>query len=106
SVKLGAETKNSVLLAHGNYLVSFDGYKPAKGELDAVLAALTNVDASSLPVLPGYLPTEGLTVNSERYVTGPQTLQMFQPAIPPSVAGFHFGAEAQLGSYHNAKGDF
>jgi hypothetical protein len=105
AAKLAAETKTGLLVVYGNYLLSFDGYKPAKTELDAVFGALANVDNSSLPVLPGFLPSEGLTANSERYVTGPQSLQKFAPAIPPSVAGFRFGAEAQLGVFHDAKGD-
>jgi hypothetical protein len=105
AAKVAAETKTGLLLVHGNYLVSFDGHKPPKEELDPFLAALVNVDNSSLPVLPGYLPSNGLVANSERYVTGPAALQKFFPAIPPSVAGFHFGAEAQLGVFRNAKGD-
>ncbi len=105
AAKLAAETKTGLLLVHGNYLLSFDGYKPPTEELDPLLAALANVDNSSLPVLAGYLPADGLVANSERYVTGPVALQKFQPAIPPSVAGFHFGAEAQIGVFHHAKGD-
>jgi hypothetical protein len=103
--KVAAETKTGLLVANGNYLLSFDGYKPPKPELDAALGSLQNVDTSSLPVLATYLPAEGLVPNSERYVTGPVALQRFAPAIPPSVAGFHFGAEAQLGVFHGAKGD-
>ena len=106
AAKLAAESKTGLLLVHGNYLLSFDGYKPAKEELNPVLDALVNVDNSSLPVLPSYLPSEALAANSERYVTGPASLQRFQPAIPPSVAGFHFGAEAQIGLFHSPKGDF
>ena len=44
-------------------------------------------------------------VNSQRYVLGPAGLQKFAPAIPPSVAAFHLGAEAQLAVFHNPKGD-
>jgi hypothetical protein len=105
AAKIAAETKTGLLVADGNYLISFDGYKPAKPELDAALGSLQNVDTSPLPVLATYLPAEGLAPNSERYVTGPVALQRFAPAIPPSVAGFHFGAEAQLGVFHGAKGD-
>jgi hypothetical protein len=105
AAKLAAETKTGLILVHGNYLLVFDGYKPAKEELDAVLGALVNVDNSSLPVLPTYLPSGELVANSERYVTGPVSLQRFAPAIPPSVAGFHFGAEAQIGVFHSPKGD-
>jgi hypothetical protein len=105
AAKFAAETKTGLTLVYGNFLLSFDGYKPPKAELDAALGALQNVDNSSLPVLASYLPTEGLVGNSERYVTGPVALQRFAPGIPPSVAGFHFGAEVQLGTFHNAKGD-
>jgi hypothetical protein len=105
AAKLAAETKDSLTLVHGNYLFRFDGYKPSKEELDALYAALKNVDNTSLPVLSGYLPEEALVANSERYVTGPAGLERFAPGIPPSVAAFHFGAEAQVGVFHNPKGD-
>ena len=103
--KLSAENAGSLLLVHGNYLFSFSGYKPSMPELDAVAAALLNVDNTVLPALAGYLPAEGLVANSERYVLGPAGLQKFAPAIPPSVAAFHLGAEAQLAVFHNQKGD-
>ena len=102
---LAAEMPNSLLLVYGNYLLRFDGYKPSKQELDALTGTLKNVDATSLPVLSGYLPSGGLVPNSERYVTGPAALARFDAAIPPSVAAFHFGSEAQIGVFHNPKGD-
>jgi len=105
AAKLAVETKTGLMLVYGNYLLTFDGYKPSKPELDTALNALQNVDNSSLPVLASYLPSDGLQANSERYVTGPVALQRFLPAVPPSVAGFHFGAEAQLGTFHSEKGD-
>src|SRR5208337_1976052 len=87
------------------YLLSFAGYKPSKEELDALFGSLHNVDLTVLPVLPSYLPSDGLVPNSERYILGPATLQKFAPGIPPSLAAFHFGAEAHMGSFRNAKGD-
>jgi hypothetical protein len=103
--KLAAETAGSLLLVHGNYLFAFSGYKPTMPELDGVAAALLNVDNTVLPSLPGYLPSEGLVPNSQRYVLGPAGLQKFAPAIPPSVAAFHLGAEAQMAVFHNQKGN-
>jgi hypothetical protein len=100
-----AETRTSLLLRQGNYLLRFDGYKPSREELEAVAAALKNVDATSLPVLSGYLPAANLVPNSERYVTGPAGLAKFDPAIPPSVAAFHLGSEAQIGVFHSPKGN-
>jgi hypothetical protein len=99
------ETADSLMLVHGNYLLFFAGHKPDVGELDTVTQALRNVDTTSLPVLPSYLPTRDLVPNSERYVIGPEGLQKFASGIPPSVAAFHFGAEAQVGVFHSPKGD-
>jgi hypothetical protein len=38
-------------------------------------------------------------------VIGPVGLERFYRGIPPSVAAFHFGAEAQIGVFHSPKGD-
>jgi hypothetical protein len=102
---LAAETVGSILLVHGNYLLSFTGYKPTTPELDPIVASLRNVDSTALPALPGYLPSQDLVPGSERYITGPASLWKFNPGIPPSVAAFHLGAEAQLGVFHSPKGD-
>jgi hypothetical protein len=104
AAKLAAETPDALLVAHGNYLLSFNGYKPSQPELDAVTSGLLNVDSTGLPTLPGYLPSDNLISNSERYIVGPTSLQRFDPGIPPSVAAFHMGAEAQLGVFHSPKG--
>ncbi|MGA1995995.1 MAG: DUF6599 family protein [Bryobacteraceae bacterium] len=102
---LAAETADSLLLVHGNYLLRFSGYKPKAGELDALVQNLNNVDATTLPVLPGYLPATGLVPNSERYAIGAAGLAKFDPAIPPATAAFHYGTEVQIGAFHSPKGD-
>jgi hypothetical protein len=102
---MAVETPRELLLVHGNYLLVFEGYKPTTPELDALAEALVNVDSAPLPVLPGYLPSQGLEPNSERYILGPASLQKFDPVIPPSVAAFHLGTEAQVGVFHSPKGD-
>ena len=102
--KLASESPTGLLVAHGNYLLSLEGYKPTLEELAAVLGGLANVDATSLPVLPGYLPAEGLVPNSERYVIGPAALEKFMNGIPASAAAFRFGTEAQLGTFRSPKG--
>jgi len=103
--KLAAETQTGLLVAHGNYVASFDGYKPTAEEVSAVLGGLNNVDTTSLPVLVGYLPVGSLIPNSERYVLGPAALEKFAAAIPASVAAFRFGTEAQLGVFRGPKGE-
>jgi hypothetical protein len=102
---LAAETPDGAILVHGNYVLAFSGRKPEPAELAALFEGLRNVDETSLPPLAGYLPLQDLVANSQRYITGPNSLQKFDPAIPPSVAGFHFGAEAQMGVFHSPKGD-
>ena len=102
---LAAETPDSLLLLHGNYLLSFEGYKPAQPELDAVAANLKLVDGTSLPSLPTHLPEQGLIANSERYIVGPVGLQKFVPDVQPSVAAFHLGPEAQTGLFHSSRGN-
>ena len=102
---LAAETADSLLFVHGNYLLAFNGYKPSTPELDAVVASLKNIDTTTLPSLPGFLPSGDMVPNSERYIMGPAGLQKFDPGIPPSVAAFHLGVEAQFGVFHSPKGD-
>jgi hypothetical protein len=102
---LAAETADSPVLVHGNYLLSFNGYKPTTLELDPLVESLRNVDITNLPTLPGYLPRRDLVPGSERYIIGPASLRKFNAGIPPSAAAFHLGAEAQLGVFRGPKGD-
>ena len=102
---LAVQTAKGVLLVHGNYLLAVEGYQPSAAELGPVLDGLLDVDGTTLPILPGYLPSENLVPNSERYIIGPVALQKFDSGIPPSVAAFHLAAEAVLGVFHSPKGD-
>jgi hypothetical protein len=100
-----AETGTGLMLVRGNYLLLFDGYKPDAAELSALAGALIHIDGTPFPTLPGFLPAQDLVPNSERYITGPMGLQKFDPALPPSVAAFRYGAEAAIGVFHSSKGD-
>lgn len=102
---LAAETPGGLLLLRGNYLLSLTGDKPDQPSIDALTGGLRNVDTTALPTLPGFLPSANLVPNSERYITGPASLAKFFPGIPPSVAAFRMGAEAQSGVYRSARGD-
>src|ERR1017187_4862571 len=102
---LAAGTGEGLLVVHGNYLLSFSGRKPEAAELSALFDGLRNVDTTVLPSLPGNLPTQDLVANSERYITGPASLEKFTPGIPPSVAAFHYGAEGQMGVFRSPRGD-
>jgi hypothetical protein len=96
---LAVQTPTGVVFAFHNYLFRFEGYKPSPEELAPLLNGLARLDQGSLPALAGYLPKEGLSPNSERYVLGPVSLEKFEPRIPPSVAAFHLSTEAQLGKF-------
>ena len=102
---LAVETEDGVLVVRGNYLIELNGYKPPAAELNRVLDGLVGVDSTPLPTLPSFFPSQDLVPNSERYIIGPVALQRFDSVIPPSVAAFHLGAEAQSGVFHSARGD-
>lgn len=102
---LAVETAEGAMLAYGNYLFEFRGYKPQLTELEALFDRLPRLDQSALPTLPGYLPAADLVPSSERYVIGPESLAKFAPGIPPSLAAFHLGAEAQMGRFRTPKGE-
>ena len=102
---MAAETGDSLLAVRGNFLFAFAGHKPEAAELNGLFDGLRNLDTSSLPSLPGFVPAKDRVSNSERYITGPVTLEKFAPGIPPSVAAFHFSAEGQLSVFHSPKGD-
>lgn len=102
--ELSAQTAKQLMLVRGNYLLIFQGYKPPSEELAPLLDGLRNVDASPLPSLLGFLPSQDLVPNSQRYAVGPVGLAKFDPGIPPSVAAFHLGAEAHLATFRTQKG--
>lgn len=101
---LSATTSDGSLFVHGNYVFQLTGKAPAPDDLDAFYSQLPKLEQSPLPALIGYLPVADLIPNSERYITGPVSLDRFDPEIPPATAAFHLGAEGQLGKYRTPKG--
>lgn len=90
----------------GNYVLVFDGnFQLPKDLQDILMVQLPRLDLSSLPTLPDFLPKANLLPNSRRFVLGPTALQFFEPRIPPSVAAFSLGAEAQLARYSSPAGE-
>jgi len=102
--ELSARTADELLYAFGNYLFQVTGSAPPD-VMDLILNAAPKVEKAALPALVAFLPPENLVANSERYVVGPVSLQRFEPRIAPSLAAFHMGAEAQLGTYRTPRGD-
>lgn len=98
------EWDDGAFIAHGNYVFRFDGYKPTEKQIVGMLLIVPMLEQSELPTWVGFVPTEGIVPGSERFVIGPESLAEFEPLVPPSVAGFHFGVEAQLAEYQSPKG--
>jgi hypothetical protein len=101
---LAVHTSDGTIFAFGNYVFQFTGTIPDQPTLNELYTQLARVENSPLPALSTFLPQDGLVANSERYILGPVSLQRVEPEIPPSVAGFRMGAEAQYGQYHTPKG--
>jgi hypothetical protein len=96
---LAATNGRDTLFTQGNYLILLEGHLPDAEKMDILYVQLSRMERSSLPPLATYLPAQGLVAGSQRYVIGPASLEKFEPRIPPSIAAFHLGAEAQLGRY-------
>ncbi len=91
-------TPGGLMLARLNYVFLFEGWRPLPKELEELFAKTPGMrSGGGLPHLPGYLPEKGLVRNSERYLLGVHSLGKFLPWVPPAVAGFEDGAEAQAG---------
>lgn len=101
--KLAVEGAEGALIARGNYLLLFRGEKPTLPEIDPVIEGLPNLEQSPLPTWIDYLPAQGITPNSERYILGPASLEKFFPGVPASLAAFRMGAEAIAGTYGDTK---
>jgi hypothetical protein len=95
---VGAANASDEIVGVGNYLFVFKGYRPKPEELNHVVGTAPKYAQSPLPTLPGHLPA-GFQPNSERYITGPESLNRFAPQISPSTAAFHFNAEGVAARY-------
>lgn len=101
---LGAETASNEYVVVGNYLFFFNGLKPKPEELNHLVGEAPKYVQAKLPRLQQYLPA-GALPGSERYIIGPVSLSSFAPAIPPSVAAFHFDAEAVAARYKSGNSE-
>jgi hypothetical protein len=101
---LAVHTSDGTIFVFGNYVFQFTGGMFDQPVLNELYTQLARVDNAPLPALSTFLPPEGLVANSERYILGPVSLQRAEPGIPPSVAGFRMGAEAQFAQYQTPKG--
>jgi hypothetical protein len=92
--------------AHQNYVFQFEGWRPLEPEMAALYKLLPRLrPGGGLPKLIGYLPAKDRRRNSERYIVGLHSLELFAPAVPGAVAGFEDGAEAQAARYQTPGGE-
>ncbi len=103
--QLAVQTPGALVFTFHNYLFRLEGWRPEAADLTPLLASVPRLDQGPLPTLPGYMPAATRTPNSERYVLGPASLALFEPRIPPSVAAFHLGTEAQLCRFRSKGGE-
>jgi hypothetical protein len=98
-------TPGSLWVAHQNYVLRFDGWRPTAKEFDSLWPQLPQLrSGGGLPVLASYLPEKDRVRNSERYILGVASLAQFAPQIPPTLPGFELGAEAQMGRFSTRSG--
>lgn len=98
-VSMGVAAKGGLLMAYGNYVLQWEDRMPTEAELRFVFDRLPRLDQSPRPPFTDAFPSRGRVPNSERFITGPASLARFEPRVAPSLAAFHFGAEAQLGRF-------
>jgi hypothetical protein len=94
---------NRFVLNDDNYIVMLEGSRPTKEQVRAELKALPNKRGTSLPPILTFLPREGLTRNSARYVLGPASLAAFAPELVAARPGLEQAGEAQVASYRIGK---
>ncbi len=91
------------ILAHDNYVLMFEGWRPLDAEMAVLYKALPLIrSGGGVPPWPGYLPEKNRVRNSERYLLGVTSLQKFLPEVPAALAGFEDAAEAQVGRFQTA----
>lgn len=94
------------IMAHDNYVLMFEGWRPLDAEMAALYKALPLIrSGGGAPLLTGYLPEKNRVRNSERYLLGVASLQQFLPEVPAALAGFEDSAEAQMGRFQTASGE-
>lgn len=99
-------TPGAEFVLHQNYVLVFEGWRPLDKEFDALYKVLPKLrSGGGLPVLARSLPETGRVRNSERYVIGLRSLELFEPQIPGQLVGFEVGAEATVARYKTASGD-
>jgi hypothetical protein len=103
---LACLTPGSQWLAHQNYVLRFDGWRPTTREIETLLPLLPGLrSGGGLPAFAAFLPASGRVRNSERFLQGLTSLARFAPLIPAAAAGFEQGGEASLARFRLPAGE-
>lgn len=90
------------VLEYRNYMVRFYGALPSiSSSLEEMLARLPGLTADDSPWDLNGRYVDNLSM---RAILGPASLQRFAARIPPSVAGFRFGANGRMASFETPAG--
>jgi hypothetical protein len=105
----GASFNERVLFYRGNILIDaqFERLSAmSAAELRDLAAELSPppANASGLPGLPAYLPTENYEKNTAKYIVGPAALEKLGAPISAQLVDFNAGAEVVLGDYNTPGG--
>ena len=92
------------VVSDDKYVVVFEGGTPTKAQVDTELKSLPGKKDTSLPAILTFLPRQGMTPASARYVLGPESLAAFAPELARTKPGFEQGAEAQVAEYKLSQG--
>jgi len=99
------QSGEQTLIHFGNYVVEMRGQQPLDENVELMLTYLPRVQVSADPPVVDFVPRQDLVPNSQRHILGPAALEKLAPEIPPSVAAFHFGTEAQYLRYETPAGE-
>ncbi len=102
--KIGDETGDGYLFRSGVTVVSADS-RISPVATDAMLQDLAlhlpKIGGSKglAPLLPSYLPAQGLRGETVKYAVGPVGYKAMGGVLPPDIVGFDKAAEAVMGDY-------
>ena len=100
SARYESGARRGALVALGNYLVHFEGYRPEAEETRLIVGDLPESALGPNSTLPSYLPAS-VRFASGRYVLGPESLRAFAAHWSPQQFGLEIGAEAILATLAN-----
>lgn len=99
------EKGDSILIHFANYVLALEGDWPDEEDIELALAYLPRPKPTPDPPVLRYVPADALVPDSGRHILGPVALERLAPELPPSVVGFHFGAEGHYGRYATGDGE-